>query len=74
MVIDMQRVCLKASLVTFHAALLNMELALAWLTPSVKQKCFYMQKRIKFAYQRKKTIKISNLSTKLTQNIITTTP
>jgi hypothetical protein len=46
---------------------------LAWLTPSVKQKCFYMQKRIKFAYQRKKTIKISNLSTKLTQNIITTT-
>jgi hypothetical protein len=38
--------------------LLNTWLALASLTPSAKQKCSCMQKRIKFTCQSKKTIKI----------------
>jgi hypothetical protein len=54
---DMKWVGFKASLTTFHATLLNTRLASTSLTPSVKRKCSYMQKRIKFVCQSKKQLK-----------------
>jgi hypothetical protein len=52
--------CLKASLITFCVALLNTELASASITPSIKRKCSFLQKKIKFTCQSTKQLKFEN--------------
>jgi hypothetical protein len=61
-----------ASLLTFHIALLRTMLAVSKLMPSVKQKCSYIQKRIKIAQQSKKHVKFENIASRVTQNIFAT--
>jgi hypothetical protein len=56
----MQRACLKASLITFHAALLKASLASSSLTPSAKRLYSCMEKRIKFACQSTKQLKFES--------------
>jgi hypothetical protein len=53
----MQQACLKASLITLLATMLNTRLASTSLTPSATRKCSCMQKRIKFVCQSKKQLK-----------------
>jgi hypothetical protein len=53
----MQWACLKASLITLHAALLKMRLAMSSLTLSAKRQCSCIQKRIKFTSQSIKQLK-----------------
>jgi hypothetical protein len=48
-------------------------LAISMLMPSAKQKCSYMQERIKIAQQSKKQVKIKNVASRLTLNIFVTT-
>jgi CBS domain containing-hemolysin-like protein len=62
-----------ASFITFYAALLKIMLALSKITPSTKQKYSYMQERIKIAQQSKIQIKLENIASRLTQNIIRAT-
>jgi hypothetical protein len=60
------------SFITFHAALSNTMLAISKLTPSTKQKCSYVQERIKIAQESKKQVKFENIANGLTQNFFTT--
>jgi hypothetical protein len=61
------------SFITFRASLSNVMLAASKLTPSAKQKCSYVQERIKIAQQSKKQVKSKNIASRLTQNILATT-
>jgi hypothetical protein len=47
-------------------------LAASKLMPSAKQKCSYIQERIKVAQQNKKQEKYENIASRLTQNSFTT--
>jgi hypothetical protein len=47
-------------------------LAISMLMPSTKQKCSYVQERIKIVQQRKKKVNFENVASRLTQNIFTT--
>jgi hypothetical protein len=50
----------------------NTMLAISKLTPSTKQKCSYVQERIKIAQESKKQVKFENIANGLTQNFFTT--